>query len=191
MLAFRAFPAGGWRWDSRAAAVVTFGILALCGIADAIRLTRGSQKTTPRRLVFGQVNDQGGNAAGYLATYLLPFIGLVPQDWGDWASYALYFIVALIVFIRSDLTFMNPTLYLLNRRVVSANAYIPGGKIPISGSPFVIVCRDPKTLASSVPVDVTSIAGGFVTKDEPEISGSRLSAAREYGGDLSGNGHQE
>jgi hypothetical protein len=168
MLAFRAAPANGWKWDGRAVAVITFGVLALWGFVDAVRLIRGSGKTSPRSLIFGEVNDQGGNAAGYLATYLLPFIGLVPQDWGDWTAYGLYFLVALIVFIRTDLTFVNPTLYILNHRVVSANAYLPGGKI-LAGSPFVVVCRDPRILTSSGVVDVTSIAGGFVTKDEPRI----------------------
>jgi hypothetical protein len=190
MLAFRAAPAKGWHWDGRAAAVITFGVLALWGFLDAVRLIRGSQKTSPRSLVFGDVSDQGGNAAGYLATYLLPFIGLVPQDWGDWAAYVAYFLVALIVFIRTDLTFVNPTLYMLNRRVVSASAYLPGSKIPIPGSPFVVVCRNPRVLTSSEVVEVTSIAGGFVTKDEPVIGrGRQQDASQEHGGDLGGNGH--
>jgi hypothetical protein len=192
MLGFRASPEGGWLWDGHTAAVIVFGVLTLYGTVDAIRLIKGSQKTSPRCLVFGEINDQGGNAAGYLATYLLPFIGLAPQDWGDWASYAIYFLVALIVFIRSDLTFVNPTLYILNHRIVSANAYIPGSKIPISGSPFIVVCRDPKALGSSAVVDVTSIAGGFVTKDEPQVGErGRQGVEREHGGDLSGGGYQE
>ena len=173
MLAFRAAPSGHWRWDSRMAAVITFGVLAAYGFIDAIRLIRGSKRTSPRSFIFGEVNDQGGNAAGYLATYLLPFIGLVPQAWGDWAAYALYLLVAVIVFIRTDLTFVNPTLYILGHRVVSANAYLPESRALVAGSPFVVVCRDPRALASSMVVDVTSIAGGFVTKDEPRVGGVR------------------
>jgi hypothetical protein len=192
MLAFRAAPSGRWEWDGRAATVIAFGALAAYGLVDAVRLIGGSGRTSPRSLTFGEVSDQGGNAAGYLATYLLPFIGLVPQDWGDWAAYALYFLVALIVFIRTDLTFVNPTLYLLNRRVVSANAYLPGDKMLVPGSPFVIVCRNPGVLTSSKVVDVTSIAGGFVTKDEPEISGRRgeQDMPRRSGGDLGANGRE-
>lgn len=173
MLAFRAAPPGRWAWDGRTVAVIAFGALAAYGLVDAIRLIAGSGRTGPRSLIFGEVSDQGGNAAGYLATYLLPFIGLVPQDWGDWAAYFLYFLIALVVFIRTDLTFINPTLYILNRRVVSANAYLPGDKMLVPGSPFVVVCRDPGALTSSKVVDVTSIAGGFVTKDEPKSNGQR------------------
>jgi hypothetical protein len=83
MLAFRATPPGSWHWDGRTSAVVLFALLAVWGFVDAIRLIKGSRKIGSRRLVFGEISDQGGNAAGYLATYLLPFIGLVPADWGD------------------------------------------------------------------------------------------------------------
>ena len=192
MIAFRAAPSGRWQWDGRTATVIAFGALAAWGLLDAVRLIRGSGRTSPRSLVFGEISSQGGNAAGYLATYLLPFIGLVPQDWGDWAAYAFYFLVALIVFIRTDLTFVNPTLYILDHRVVSANAYVPGDRMPIPGSPFVVVCRDPGTLTSSKVVDVTSIAGGFITKDEPTVGGKReqQDMLRKSGGDLSASGHE-
>lgn len=190
MLACRAAPSGRWHWDGRIAAVIVFGLLAVYGFVDAIRLIRGSGRTSTQSLVFGEVTDQGGNAAAYLATYLLPFIGLVPDDWGDWAAYVLYLLVALIVFIRTDLTFVNPTLYILGRRVVSANAYLPGDRVLVAGSPFVVVCRNPRALASKV--DVTSIAGGFITKDEPKVGRGReqRKVLGTSGGDLSASGRE-
>jgi hypothetical protein len=196
MLAFRATPPGRWHWDGRASAVVLFALLAVWGFADAIRLIKGSRKIGSRRLVFGEISDQGGNAAGYLATYLLPFIGLIPADWGDWAAYAVYFAVAGIVFIRTDLTFVNPTLYLLRYRVVSGNAYVPEGRSLLPGSPFVVICRDPGVLTSTV--EVTSVGGGYVVMSAPKggrgsrqaeaLPGSRgdLNAARREGG-MEGN----
>jgi hypothetical protein len=173
MLACRAAPSGRWQWDGRIAAVIVFGGLAILGFNDAVRLIRGSGRTSSQSFVFGEVDDQGGNAAGYLATYLLPFIGLIPQDWGDWVAYALYVAVAMIVFIRTDLTFVNPTLYILGHRVVSANAYLPESRVLVAGSPFVVVCRDPRTLVSSKVVEVASIAGCFVTKVEPKVGKER------------------
>ena len=192
MLACRAAPSGRWRWDGRTELVTVFGVLAVYGFLDAVRLIRGSRRTSLRSLVFGEVNDQGGNAAGYLATYLLPFIGLVPEDWGDWAAYVLYFFVAMIVFIRTDLTLVNPTLYILKHRVVSANAYLPDGRVLVPGSPFVVVCRDPRALSLSNVVDVASIAGGFVTKDEPKVGKGReqQKVLRTSGGDLSAGGRK-
>jgi hypothetical protein len=198
MLAFRAVPPGKWHWDppgrwhcdTRAGLVVLFVFLAVWGFVDAIRLIRGSNRICSRTLVFGEVADQGGNAAGYLATYLLPFIGLIPTDWGDWAAYGIYFVVAGVVFIRTDLTFVNPTLYVLRYRVVSGNAYVPESRSLVPGSPFVIICRDPGALISAV--DVTSIGGGYVVKRMPEADrgNRRTEALPGSRGDLSEAGRE-
>src|SRR5450755_4677773 len=100
-----------------------------------------------------------------------PFSG-----WGDWAAYALYFVVALFVFIRTDLTFVNPTLYILNHRVVSANAYVPEDRSRIPRAPFVRAGRDPRALPPA-EATVTSIGGGFVSQDDPKARrGVRRSA---------------
>jgi hypothetical protein len=190
MLTFRAAPAGRWHWEGRIGLVIAFACLAVWGFVDAIRLINGSGKIGPRTLVFGDVSDQGGNAAGYLATYLLPFIGLVPAAWGDWAAYGVYFLVAGIVFIHSDLTFVNPTLYLLRYRVVSANAYLPEGQSLVPGSPFVIICRDPSVLTSVV--DVTPIGGGYVVKRAAKASrGNRQAEVLPgNGGEFSASGRE-
>ena len=196
MLTFRAAPPGRWHWDGHTSVAALFSLLAVWGFVDAVRLIKGSRKIGSRRLIFGEISDQGGNAAGYLATYLLPFIGLIPTDWGDWAGYGVYFAVAGIVFIRTDLTFVNPTLYILRYRVVSGNAYVPEDRSLVSGSPVVIICRDPDALTSAV--EVTPIGGGYVVKSVPKVGrgsrqaealpGSRgdLSAARREGG-MEGN----
>jgi hypothetical protein len=189
MLALRAAPPGRWYWDGRGAVVIAFGVLAAWGFLDGVRLIRGATETNSLSLRFGEISDQGGNAAGYLATYILPFVGLVPADWGDWAAYGIYFVVAAIVFIRTDLTFVNPTLYILGYRVVSANAYVPEDGSLISGSPFVVICRDPKALTSAV--EVASIGGGYVTKGP---TNSRRAGQPEglpgSGGDLSAAGRE-
>lgn len=175
MLSLRAIPTNGWHWNGRTAVAVVFATMAVWWFIDAIRLIRGSSRTDSRSLFFGEINDQGGNAAGYLATYLLPFIGFVPVDWGDWAAYVLYFVVTAIVFTRTDFILVNPTLYILNHRIVSANAYIPENDAPgvlMPGSPFIVVCRDARTLESS-KVNVTTVGGGFVTKNEQKIRTKR------------------
>ena len=193
MVVCRTAPSLRQHWDGQATVVLIFAILAIWGVIDAIRLINGSRKTSPRSVMFGEISDQGGNAAGYLATYLLPFIGLIPANWGDWLAYGVYAVVAMIVFIRTDLTFVNPTLYLLRHRVVSANAYLPRDGSLIAGSPFVVVCHDPRALASSEVVDVTSVGGGFVTKNEPDVTRGRAqqrSEPRGSGGDLSARGYE-
>jgi hypothetical protein len=50
--------------------------------------------------------------AAYIATYLLPFIGFEVTGWRGLAALAIYFVVLFVVFMRSDLALVNPTLYL-------------------------------------------------------------------------------
>lgn len=63
-------------------------------------------------------HDQGGAAAGYLATYLLPLLHPEGGDWRTTAAYAIYLLTVYIVFVRSDsLVVINPTLYVFGFRV--------------------------------------------------------------------------
>jgi hypothetical protein len=169
MLAFRSLAVHvGWRWAHRDVVSVVFALLAIWSFIDARRLVAGAQKTGSRRFWFGEIADQGGNAAGYLATYLLPFIGLVPAGWGDWAAYAIYFVVAAVVFVRTDLSLVNPTLYLMRWRVVAANAYSGNERAPdqlVWPPGVIVVCRDPRALCEG-SVHVVDLGGCFVTKAE-------------------------
>jgi hypothetical protein len=170
MVALRTLPAHHLdRWSSRWLGVAVFALLAGWSFLDGWRLISGAQETGPRRLYFSEVSSEGGNAAGYLATYLLPFLGIVPVDIGDWLAYGVYLFVALLVFIRSDLALVNPTLYLFRRRVVSARAYLSPEMAPdqqLGTLPVIVVCKDPSSLTRG-PVDVVTLAGSFVTKNEP------------------------
>lgn len=170
MLAFRSLQVHGrWHWSQRNWVAVGFLALAVVSYVDAHRLVNGARGTNPRTLYFDEIDDQGGNAAGYLATYLLPFLGLVPTGWGDWAAYAIYAGVAMIVFVRTDLTLVNPTLYLMGWRVVSAKAYLTSERTPehqIWPAAVVVVCRNPAALVRG-PVDVVGLGGCYVTKTEP------------------------
>lgn len=78
----------------------------------------------PRRvgvnpLTIKTISDEGGQVAGYLATYLLPFLVLPSPSPTDLVAYALFLIIAGVVTVRSNLTFINPTLYLFGYRLVS------------------------------------------------------------------------
>lgn len=83
----------------------------------ALRMQR---RQAARPVVITDVQGQGAAVSGYLATYLLPFVSTTPTGWGDWAAYATFFAVALVVYVRSDLALVNPTLYVLCYRVTEA-----------------------------------------------------------------------
>jgi hypothetical protein len=172
MLAFRAVAVhGGWHWSNRMALALAFALLAGWGFLDGWRLVKGTRRAGAVTFFLSNVDDQGGNAAGYLASYLLPFLGLAPTGWGDWGAYAIYLVVAGIVFIRTDLALVNPTLYILGWRVVSARAFLDADRSPdqqVGDSPVIVVCRRPSSLSSG-PVDMVTLAGCYVTKREPGV----------------------
>jgi hypothetical protein len=111
-----------------------FWALAALGLVDAIRIIEAGLRRSVRHVIFEEVSDKSGDAAGYLATYLLPFIGGPPTDLRSALAYALYFLVAWTVFVPSSLGLVNPTLYLLGWRVVEATRH---------GHPALVVCQDP------------------------------------------------
>jgi hypothetical protein len=123
--------------------------LALLGIGDAIRLTRfaGERKAVPRTFV--EVEDRGSQVAGYLATYLLPFLAAPSPTTGDLIGYAIYAVVVIVVALRSDLVHVNPTLYLLGWKVVT----VRGGNDRLR----YLVCK--ATPRVGEPVRVTDFAG--------------------------------
>ncbi len=113
-------------------------VAATIALVDGWRLTYGQLRKAEHAVVLLAVEDRGNNVSGYLATYLLPFIAGPPTGVGDALAYAVYFIVAMIVFIRSDLILVNPTLYLLGWRVAE-------GKHPRRGRVLLLCRRVPES----------------------------------------------
>jgi hypothetical protein len=91
------------------------------GLLDAFRLPRGALRKGGRPVEFGDVTEEGGQVAAYIATYLLPFLSLNLLGWRAWVSIVIYLLVLLVVFVQSDLALVNPALYLMGWRVVGAH----------------------------------------------------------------------
>jgi len=64
-----------------------------------------------------KVQDSGDQATAYLVTYLLPFVALTQPDPREALAYGLFFAVLGLVYTRSDMQTINPTLFLLRWRV--------------------------------------------------------------------------
>lgn len=107
--------------------------LALIGFSYlAVVLGAVSRSAQQRAYPVVAVRDASGQAAGYLATYILPFVTAPSPSAADLAGYCILAIVALVIFMRSELAQINPTLYVLGWRVASINTGTTG---------YYLVCR--------------------------------------------------
>jgi hypothetical protein len=82
--------------------------------------------------------DAGAEVSGYLAAYLLPFLTVAEPSPIDLVTYGIFVLVAGLIYVRSGLMQINPTVYLLNRRVLRASAPVKGASKEV----FVISRRD-------------------------------------------------
>lgn len=92
-------------------ALAAFGVIALLAILALER------RVAPGPHTIKAVAPGGGEATAYLASYLLPFVTIAEPGWRDLAGYALFFLVAVTVHIRSSVIQINPLLYVLRYRV--------------------------------------------------------------------------
>jgi hypothetical protein len=79
-----------------------------------------------------KVTDASGEVAGYLASYLLPFVTVTSPTMTDLIGYGIFFVVLAAIFLRSNLAQINPTLYVIGFRVV---------RVTIADSERYMVCR--------------------------------------------------
>ena len=94
-------------------------LLGLVGLLDAARLVLWQPgRVGPSPYTISEVADHGSQVAGYLVAYLLPFLAIADPSASDLAAYALFLLIVAVIFVRSDMTEINPALYLLGRRVV-------------------------------------------------------------------------
>jgi hypothetical protein len=116
------------------------GLVALgfaCAAGVAFLLVRGA-KERPTNTTLTITGDAGADVSGYLAAYLLPFVTVSDPTALDALAYAIFILVAGLVYVRSGLMQINPTVYLMNRRVFRAT-------IPVNDTTkevFVISRRD-------------------------------------------------
>jgi hypothetical protein len=109
------------------------GGLAIVGVLHLIiSLWVAPHLVSSRPFPVSEVRDASSEVAGFLATYLLPFVTVPSPSRADIIGYVIFAVIVVAIFVRSNLAQVNPTLYLLGRRVVS---------ITVNGRDLYLVCR--------------------------------------------------
>lgn len=118
--------------------------LAGAGAVALMAALAASRRIAPRDRVATSVSDRGGDVAGYLATYLLPFLTVSDPAPRDVISYAGFVLLVGVVYTRSTLLSVNPLLYVLGYRLV----FLSTG----SGQPILLICRSIPTAGDRILV---------------------------------------
>jgi hypothetical protein len=121
-----------WLW-------ISCVVLAALGVTSLWLLLRLDARQSPGPHLLASVKEAGGEAAAYLAAYLLPFLTVATPTVRDVLAYAGFLLVAAVIYMRSGVVQVNPLLYLLGYRVLSItddhglNAYMITRHFPPAG----------------------------------------------------------
>jgi hypothetical protein len=96
-----------------------FATLALVGLITLVAMFRNARRIGAEPHSIEAVADRGAEVAGYLATYLLPFVTAPEPSPRDLIAYGLFLAVVGVVYVRSDMLQINPLIYLGGYRVWS------------------------------------------------------------------------
>lgn len=96
-------------WESRFSYVcIALGVVSVVSLA--FWLTWGYRQIG-NDFDIALAEDAGSEAAGYLASYLLPFFNIEVPTTRDLLVYTGFFFTAAMIYVRSNIMRINPTLY--------------------------------------------------------------------------------
>lgn len=136
-------------------------VWSVIGLLDGWWLPRGALKKGSIKAVFYDIQDQSGAVAAYLATYLLPFIGIEFSTIQEVLALVVYFLIVLMIFLQSDLAAINPTLYIFGWRIVHARVRFPNN----SNMKVVVLTKRQSQLSPEESVSVVRFGKFFVLKE--------------------------
>lgn len=97
------------------------GSLFAIGLFGGLAVVARYRGVSGRSWTATRTEDRGAEVAGYLASYILPFVVVPEPSWRDLIGYAIFFLVAGTIYIRSGMLQINPTLYLFGWRVFAVS----------------------------------------------------------------------
>ena len=135
-------------------------VWAVVGMLDGWRLPRGALRKRSIRATVHDIHDQSGAVAAYLATYLLPFIG-INFTTQEVTSLLVFLIVIFAIFTRSELVAINPTFYIFRWSVVRARVKYPSSITPM----LVVLIYKRAQLLPNETIDVVKLGKVLVMKE--------------------------
>lgn len=130
------------------------GLLGVLGIVHLIFVLAIARFSSSRPYFVIEVKDASSDAAGFLTTYLLPFVTIPSPSVDDIIGYLIFATVVYAIFVRSNLAQINPTLYLIGWQVALIKTD--------QGGSYYLACR--RLPQASVTIRAHSFGGLLIRK---------------------------
>jgi hypothetical protein len=91
-------------------------ILALFCLVYTLYIIKKT-KVNPDEGRLTNIQSKNEQVLGYMATYLLPYLGVSIEKWNEQIANLIIFTIICILYIKSDLIYINPTLMLLGYNI--------------------------------------------------------------------------
>jgi len=131
----------GLRFEGTALRIACFAIGVLCAL-DLGFIMWQVGRSAPKKYRIERIEDRGSDVAGYLVTYLLPFLIVAQPSVWDLTAYALFIAIVGVIYVRSGLIYVNPLLYVVGYRLSSVVA-IPFGAAAGPGLDMMLISKQP------------------------------------------------
>ncbi len=82
-----------------------------------------------------------------------------------WIGYGIYLAVLFVVFLSSDFALVNPTLYILGRRVVRVARKVRPGDPSAEAQEELLLAITKKVPIPGRPINLTRLSGCWVEKE--------------------------
>lgn len=105
---------------------LVFFSLFLLGVIAFILVVFCGKDDQPQKITVLGTHLSGGDAVGYLSGYLLPFISTTEFDARHVTAYIVFFWVACLVTVQTDVIQINPLFFLFGYRIYSTEATFRG-----------------------------------------------------------------
>ncbi len=93
--------------------------LATVAILTVFFILKARSSVVPRLFVISESRDETQQVPTYLLTFIVPFLFVDINDWGNAAAYSVLIVLIAILLYRTDLSLVNPALLALGYHIYS------------------------------------------------------------------------
>lgn len=101
-------------------------LLSAASIAALLYYLRVARTFGADRVTVEKISGKDTEAMSYIVTYLIPFLDIKIEEVSNWVSLLLLFLVVAVLYVHSNLIYINPTLNVMNYHLFEIE--IDGGK---------------------------------------------------------------